>query len=95
MQLIKRLNPEAVCGLLYDCCLIQPADYLKLTGMDALHPHYSDLLLYPEAYEEAQQQCGLVHVWTVNDEREMRKVFDAGADILITNYPDRAKAVAG
>ena len=95
LQFIKRLNRQAVCGLLYDCCLIQPANYLKLTGLDAVHPHYSDLLLYPDEYEAVRLQGGQVNVWTVNDDREMRKVIDAGADILITNYPDRAKAVAG
>ncbi len=95
LQLIKQINPKAVCGLLYDCCFIRPADYLKTAGLDAMHPHYSDLLINPEAYRRVQDQGGLVHVWTVNDDRDMRKVVDQGADILITNYPDRARVVVG
>lgn len=93
MIYLKSLFSCAVCGLLYDCSLLNPADYLKLSGTDALHPHYSDLLLNKGEYDLVLQQGGLVHVWTVNDDRAMRKVMDAGADILITNFPDRALAV--
>lgn len=95
MLRLKAIAPEAVCGLLYDCSLLNPAEYLKQTGLAALHPHYSDLLQNPEGYQEVKKQGGLVHVWTVNDDRHMRQVMDAGADILITNYPDRARAVRG
>ena len=95
LRLLKLVNPSAACGLLYDCCMIDPADYLKKTGMEALHPHYLDLLLNPEGYTRARERGGLVHVWTVNDDRDMRKVMDTDADILITNYPDRAVAVRG
>jgi glycerophosphoryl diester phosphodiesterase len=93
MAYIKRLNPSAVCGLLYDCCLKNPAGYMKKVGADALHPHFSDVLLNPEEYAELIQAGGLVHVWTVNDDRDMRKVMDTGVHILITNYPDRAVAM--
>ena len=34
-----------------------------------------------------------VFVWTVNQEDEMRRFADWGADGLITNHPDRALAV--
>jgi glycerophosphoryl diester phosphodiesterase len=34
-----------------------------------------------------------VNMWTVNNERSMRMVLEAGADMLITDYPDRARAV--
>ncbi|HSL86111.1 MAG TPA: glycerophosphodiester phosphodiesterase [Bacteroidales bacterium] len=95
LRLLKQIDPSLPCGLLYDCCLIDPADYLKMTGMEALHPHYLDLLLNPDGYVQARKSAGLVHVWTVNDDRDMRKVMDADADILITNYPDRAVAVRG
>ena len=95
MSRLKAIAPKAVCGLLYDCCPLDPAGLLAASQMDALHPHYSDLLLNPEAYRLVKERGGLVHVWTVNDDREMRKVMDLGADILITNYPDRALAVRG
>ncbi|NLE19699.1 MAG: glycerophosphodiester phosphodiesterase [Clostridiales bacterium] len=95
MGLIRRINPEASCGLLYGCFLLNPDEYLLKSGMQALHPHYMDLLSNPQAYARVQRAGGRVNVWTVNDDRDMRKVAEAGADVLITNYPDRALAALG
>ena len=33
--------------------------------------------------------------WTVNDPADMAALIDAGADGLITDYPDRARVVMG
>lgn len=90
---LKQMDASVACGLLYDCCLLSPVDYLKASGMDALHPHFSDVLMNPEAYAEVMRQQGAVNVWTVNDERYMRLIMEAGVDILITNHPDRAVAL--
>lgn len=35
-----------------------------------------------------------VHVWTVNDTESMRRLFELGADGIITDRPDLAQAVA-
>lgn len=93
MLYLKSLNPQAVCGLLYDCSMLKPAEYLKQSGADALHPQYIDLIFNKGEYDLVRKQGGLIHVWTVNDDRDMRKVMLAGAHILITNFPDRALAV--
>ncbi len=34
-----------------------------------------------------------IHVWTVNDEHDMKAFLEMGVDGLITNYPDRLNAV--
>ena len=91
---VKKLNPGAVCGLLYGGCLINPWEYAANLKVDALHPHYSELSLVPDECDKAHALGLKVNTWTVNDERSMRMVIDAGADAMITNYPDRAKAVS-
>ncbi len=36
-----------------------------------------------------------VHVWVVNDVNDMQRMVDLGVDGIITDYPDRLKAVLG
>jgi len=46
--------------------------------------------LVDEAFMAAARQAGkAVHVWTVNEPEEMRKLINLGVDAVITNYPDR------
>jgi glycerophosphoryl diester phosphodiesterase len=90
---LKQLNPSARCGILYNCHLINPWEYAATLKVDAIHPHYSEILLTPEECSMAHEAGLEVNTWTVNEEPDMRKVILAGADILITNYPDRAIAL--
>ncbi len=94
MLKLKKINPEAVCGILYNCCIIKPWDYAESIGVDALHPHFGEILLTPDECSEAHALNLAVNTWTVNEEADMQRVLLSGADILITNYPDRAKALA-
>ncbi len=45
-----------------------------------------------EKIHEAGKQ---VHVWTVNEDEEMRRLQNLGVDALITNFPDRVAAWSG
>jgi len=87
LMLVKRLLPEAKCGMLYSCCMIQPWRYAVAYGMDALHPHYSELAEEKEI-PEAHALRLEVNPWTVNREEDLRRVIAQGADRIITNYPD-------
>ena len=92
MQRIKAMDRRFYCGLLYEATLIRPWDYAAALGMDALHPHFSEALV-PTPGEECREahRCGLeVNTWTVNTEEDLRAVICAGADRVISNYPDRA-----
>jgi glycerophosphoryl diester phosphodiesterase len=51
-------------------------------------PHFS--LLTKEEIKFLHQQKIRVIPWTVNEEEDMKKVFELGVDGLITDYPNRA-----
>ena len=46
-----------------------------------------------ERIRDAQARGLLVKVWTVNDEARMNQLIDLGVDGIITDYPDRLRAV--
>lgn len=91
---IKALDPAMPCGLLYNATLVKPWDYAAGLGVDALHPHFSELQV-PEEVAAAHALGLEINPWTVNTEETLRAVIDAGADRIITNYPDRALALLG
>ena len=90
MMRVKELNAQATCGLLYACVMVRSWEYAAALGADALHPLYTELLFNPDECAQAHAKGIQVNVWTVNDERNMRMCLEAGADMLITNFPDRA-----
>ena len=92
MVRMKQIDKAIPCGLLYDCMPLEPWAYAERLGMDAIHPHFSELLLTGEA-GRCHEKGVNVNVWTVNAESEVRDCLEAGADIIISNYPDRALRV--
>jgi glycerophosphoryl diester phosphodiesterase len=52
-------------------------------------------LVTPETIAFAHRHGVEVHVWTVNDEAEMRELLALGVDGLISDYPARLLAVMG
>lgn len=89
---MKQLLPDAPCGLLYEATLVKPWTYAAALGMNALHPHFSELLV-PEEVAESHALGLEVNPWTVNRDEQLRWVIASGADRVITNYPDRALAI--
>ena len=86
---LKAIDPSIPCGILYECTMVKPWEYAHALGMNALHPHFSELQVPGEC--DSAHALGLeVNPWTVNDEADILMVCRAGADRLITNYPDRA-----
>jgi len=95
LMLLKHMEPRARVGLLRtplgklnDRKVIDPWGLAHLLGIDAIHPHFSELLLYGEA-NKAHALGMQVNVWTVNNESDIYKSMLAGADMLIGDYPDR------
>ena len=89
---IKEIDPSIPCGLLYDATLVEPWKYASALKVDAIHPHFSELQIPGET--DAAHALGLkVNVWTVNEEKDILMSLKTGADIVISNYPDRALKV--
>ncbi len=86
---IKEIDPSLPCGLLYELVMIEPWEYAASRGMNALHPHLSELR-YPDLVPEAHRRGLEVNPWTVNSEEDILACAKAGADRIITNYPDLA-----
>ncbi len=92
MMHIKEIDPSIPCGLLYDAMLFEPWKYGAALKMNAIHPHFSELQVPGEV--EAAHALGVnVNVWTVNEAEDVLMSLKAGADIIISNYPDRALKV--
>jgi glycerophosphoryl diester phosphodiesterase len=60
-------------------------------------PEYKDGLhvVTPRFIRGAHAHHMQVHVWTVNELEDMRRLLDWGVDCLITDYPDRLMALLG
>ena len=89
MLRMKAIDAGIPCGLLYEATMLESWNYAHKLGADAIHPHFSELLVEGEV-KNAHALGLMVNVWTVNDEKDIRDCLNAGADIIIGNYPDRA-----
>ncbi len=64
---------------------------VKAAGCDVWSPYFADIT--PALVSKAHQLGLQVIPWTTNSEAEMTAVIEAGANGLITDYPDRALLV--
>lgn len=89
MLRMKAIDAGIPCGLLYEATMVEPWSYGHRLGMNAIHPHFSELQVADEA-RRAHALGLMVNVWTVNEEQDILNCLRADADIIIGNYPDRA-----
>ncbi len=89
---VKDMNPGISCGLL---ALQGIKGFLARNllnhsvSVDAVHPYYTDV---SEKLIRREQQCGRkVRAYTVNDPKDIRHMYDMGADAIFTNDPLSAK----
>lgn len=90
LRKIHEMEPEAETGLLMCDGWIDVATYAKKIGVNALHPAVYHLQ-YPDFVKNCREQGLKLHVWTANQPEHFAMVKSAGADAVITNYPDKAR----
>lgn len=91
---IKKLMPEAKCGLLTDTWLMNIGEYAASQGAASVNARTCFCAKEGVAADLHAHNIAL-QAWTPNDAEMMQELVDAGVDVLITNYPDIAAKVLG
>ena len=86
---LKQLDKNVQTGILFSDGWVNPAMYAKNLGIDAVHPAVYHLT-YPQFREEVKRAGLKMHVWTADKPEHIKLVKEAGAQAVITDYPDRA-----
>ena len=91
---IKKLMPEAKCGLLTDTWLMNIGEYAASQGAASVNAR-TDFCAKEGVAADLHAHNIALQAWTPNDAEMMQELVDAGVDVLITNYPDIAAKVLG
>lgn len=91
---IKKLMPEAKCGLLTDTWLMNIGEYAASQEAASVNARTYFCAKEGVAADLHAHNIAL-QAWTPNDAEMMQELVDAGVDVLITNYPDIAAKVLG
>jgi glycerophosphoryl diester phosphodiesterase len=73
---------------------LDPSDWVAgamAIGANVLSPEHT--LVTPELVRDAHSLSLPVTVWTVNDTADMARFIEYGVDAIVTDYPDRLRAV--
>jgi glycerophosphoryl diester phosphodiesterase len=90
---VKRLSPETPAGWLFKRTLltlprwISAPEKFALPPLEYLCPHHS--VLTRHLVKLARPRGLRLITWTVNTPAVFRRVRERGADVVITNFPDR------
>ena len=85
---IRAADRGARLGVLYGEPLLDPWDYARGLGAQAVHPYFGTLAMTPGLVERCHQAGVAVNVWTVNQTSDARAMAAAGVDAIITNHPE-------
>lgn len=88
----KKIDSGIKTGLLYEAGLFHPEKYAEYVGADALHPLFYSVL-DEKVVKGIKEKNLLINTYTVNEEKYMRRLIQLGIDGIITNYPDKLKAI--
>ncbi len=96
---IKDIDENCKTGFLYSPdkpitykrVLGHEIDFAKSIGADAIHPH--KMYVKKSLVDSAHENGIMVNPWTVNKEKDIKKLVELGVDGVITDVPNVAKKV--
>jgi glycerophosphoryl diester phosphodiesterase len=88
---VRTVAPEIRLGLLAEKKPEELLERASAMNAYAIHPRFD--LAHPQICAEAHRRGLKVYVWTVDAPELMRTLIDNGVDGIMTNYPDRLRAV--
>lgn len=86
IRICREIDSEIETGLLYYKKIENVVQYAKEFGANAIHPDLR--LVSEEIIREANENNIKVNIYTVNSPIYMRKLIEAGANGIFTDYPD-------
>ena len=87
------LGSELPLGALYSEPLWKPWQYANKLGATAIHPSLA--ATRRKIVEKSHENDLAVHVWTVNEPDDLKRMISLDVDAVITNYPNVARALIG
>ena len=87
------LGCELPLGALYSEPLWKPWQYATKLGATALHPSLA--ATRRKIVERSHAHDLAVHVWTVNEPDDLKRMIALDVDAVITNHPDIARGLIG
>jgi len=91
---LRGLSPAVRVGVLWSRPDLRPAwGWVRRLGAWSIHPHWG--LVTDAVVRKAHKQDCRVLAWTVNEVADMRRLVDAGADGIISDFPERFAALDG
>ena len=89
---LKGLTQKSKLAFLFEDGTMDLAKYCEFHKIDALHPALYHLQ-YKEFMKEIKESNIPIRVWTVNKEKDIKRLCELEVDGIITNYPDIGRKV--
>ncbi|MDH7487764.1 MAG: glycerophosphodiester phosphodiesterase family protein [Anaerolineae bacterium] len=91
LRQVRRLNPRLATAVLSVYAIRKPLRYLTEVGAQAYNPRKSSVR---GKTVQALRSAGFdIYVWTVNDEKGMRRLIQMGVSGIITDFPQVLRRV--
>lgn len=88
---MKKMAPDMKYGFLEESIVLDAAKYAKRYEIDYLHPSWQSVT--EEYCRQARKEGVEINTWTVNDLALLKKMQTLQIHGVITNFPDRVKAL--